>query len=99
MPSVTWLVIAEPKVEGPGGLLPSPCSWYASQPERFCPPENISMSRDILVVTTRGGGRYWPLIGRGQGCSQVPYNAQDSLTPTTQTVHSATNGKHGSMRL
>ena len=48
------------------------------------PPREIFSLETFLVVTTWGvGGRcYWHLVGRGQRCSWISLNAQDS--PTTR---------------
>ena len=33
-----------------------------------------------VVVTIRGVGYYWYLVGRGQGCCSTSYSIQDSLS-------------------
>lgn len=44
---------------------------------------HLTMSGDIFDCSN-GGRCYWRLVGRGQGCSYIPYNTQDS--PSQQRV-------------
>lgn len=52
-----------------------------SQPGQFCLPGNTGQCLEtFLVVKTvpAGGGCYWCLVGKGQRCCSLSYNAQKS---------------------
>jgi len=53
--------------------------WFLNQGQLGLPRDIRQHLETFWVVTTEGGKHYWHCAGRGQGCCQASYRAEDSI--------------------